>query len=133
MTSSHDPTDKPALFTDQLRAASRGSHANNTAVVASKLLVVLTHREQYGRALSCFEHVHCALQAHLASACASQPELQLLGLVLPSIQRGEAFREDVSFFLGCAPHHPHSAQKTLTHDRGHYSSWLPFSKHRGTQ
>ena len=103
------------MFTDQLRAASRGIHADNTAVVASKLLVVLTHRQQYGRALSCFEHVHCALQAHLAAACASQPELQLLGPVLPSIQRGEAFREDISFFLGC-DQNQHSRQEYLTND-----------------
>ena len=101
MKSSHDPTSKPILFTDQLRAASRGIHANNTAVVASKLLVVLTHRQQYGRAISCFAHIHCALQLHLAAMCASSPELQLLGPVLPSIQRCQAFRDDISFFLGC--------------------------------
>ena len=76
MAPSQEPT-QPAVFTDELRAASRQQHANNTAVVASKLIVVLTHRQQYGRALCCFWHVHAALEAHLAAACASVPGVLL--------------------------------------------------------
>ena len=53
------------LFTDQLRASSKGQHAIADSLVVAKLLVAFTDRALYGAAIGRFYHVYLAIESSL--------------------------------------------------------------------
>eukprot|EP00877_Chromochloris_zofingiensis_P001692 jgi/Chrzof1/11523/UNPLg00457.t1_GUN2B[v5.2] len=90
--------EKPQLLLE-MRKATRRSHNVANVLILSKLAVVLTDKQLYGRALSCFYPVYSCLE-HLVQKHSDTPELAPVVKVVSNIPRKAAMEEDLQFYLG---------------------------------
>ncbi|KAJ0402341.1 hypothetical protein ATCC90586_006537 [Pythium insidiosum] len=100
-----------ALLTAEMRAVTRKSHDISNNLVNLKLVVALTNKELYGRALLLFYYVFAQMETSLRE-CKNNDALRGLHEILPDFQRADAFAKDLAFYLGddwSTKHNPTSA------------------------
>jgi heme oxygenase (biliverdin-producing, ferredoxin) len=86
-------------LSERQRQHTRRIHSLSGTLVAGKLLLVLTDRALYGRAISCFYPIVCALEELLASNQA-KPHMEQVYAALTPISRCDALRADLQFLMG---------------------------------
>lgn len=89
----------PLTLTGQIRAATREIHNVSDNLVNLKLVVALTDKQLYGRALMLFYYIHVQLEASIRK---HQDHDAFRGLyeILNEIARADGIAKDLRFYLG---------------------------------
>ncbi|GLD97076.1 hypothetical protein PINS_up005759 [Pythium insidiosum] len=87
------------LLTAEMRAVTRKSHDISNNLINLKLVVALTNKELYGRALLLFYYVFAQMETSLRAA-KNDEALKGLQEILPDFERADAFAKDLAFYLG---------------------------------
>lgn len=81
-----------------MRQSSRKAHSLSDALVNSRLVLLFTDCKLYGRALSLFYYVFCALEKELEASSETLGEKRML--LLRKLYRSKQFQSDLEFYLG---------------------------------
>eukprot|EP00884_Botryococcus_braunii_P014773 jgi/Botrbrau1/23297/Bobra.0102s0038.1 len=86
-------------LTETLRKSSKAIHKVSDALVLSKLAVVCTRYDLYLHALSCFFHVHRAIEEALSTEQSERAIVALVSGCKEKIWRSSSFQKDLLWLL----------------------------------
>lgn len=109
-------------LTDEMRRSSKSAHDRSHSIVLGKMVMVLTSRALYGKALACFYVVFDELERQLKAIAHTNEFWREVWATLEPVNRTAAFEADLQFYLpGSWPQVVREVQDSSPHIQNYVS------------